>query len=142
MSAHPVVDSAMRERLLTEARATAKKAFCPYSHFHVGAAVLAGGRIYFGCNIENASYGLTICAERVAIFTAIAAGEKRIDALALTCPDAGASDPIDYRMPCGACRQVLAEFAESEAPVFVDGAGDWQLADLLPHRFLLRQPGT
>ncbi len=127
-----------RKQLLALARAAANTAYCPYSKFHVGAAVLAGGQFYTGCNIENASYGLTVCAERSAIFRAVASGEKRIAAIAVSCPDADPTAGNAYRMPCGACRQVIAEFATSDAIVLVDGAGDFSLADLLPSPFLLR----
>ena len=119
------------------ARAAAANAYCPYSHFHVGAAVLADGKIFTGCNVENASYGLTICAERNAIFAAVAAGARRIQGLALACVDATDDAPAASRMPCGACRQVIAEFAAPEMPVFVDGVGDLTVADLLPNAFRL-----
>ena len=125
-------------RLLESARAAAGQAYCPYSHFHVGAAVLAGGNVYLGCNVENASYGLTICAERNAIFAAVAAGASRIDALAVTCPDAMDDAPVSHRMPCGACRQVIAEFATAATRVLIDGVGEFSVAELLPHAFVLR----
>lgn len=112
-------------------------AHCPYSNFHVGAAVWAGGRLFTGCNVENASYGLTICAERVAIFSAVAAGQRRLEAIAVTCPDAPSDVPLEGRMPCGACRQVMAEFGNSDLLVLIDGVGEMRLADLLPHPFLL-----
>ena len=87
------------------ARAAAKKSYSPYSEFPVGAAVLAAsGKIYAGCNVENASYGLCNCAERTAIFTAAAAGERRILAVAVFTPTAQPTSP------CGACRQVINEF--------------------------------
>ena len=126
------------QALRDAARAAAARAYCPYSNFHVGAAVLADGVIYAGCNVENASYGLTICAERAAIFTAIAAGARRIEALALACVDAADDAPAALRMPCGACRQVLAEFASPATPVWVEGVGGLTLADLLPHAFRLK----
>lgn len=112
----------------TEAR---DNAHAPYSRFKVGAAVRASsGRIYSGCNVENASYGLTVCAERVAIWKAISHGETRVDALAVV-SDSGAT-------PCGACRQVMAEFA-ADIPVLVaDMAGHQHvhtLAGLFPDAF-------
>lgn len=130
-----------RIQLLELARGAATVAHCPYSKFHVGAAVLAGGQIFTGCNIENASYGLTVCAERSAIFRAIASGERNIEAIAVACPDAPADGISAYRMPCGACRQVMAEFAAPDLIVLVDGVGDFALSDLLPQSFLLTESG-
>lgn len=95
-------------RLEKSARAAAKKSYSPYSKFPVGAAVLTGsGKVYTGCNVENASYGLCNCAERTAIFSAVAAGEKEIRAVAVFTPT---PEPT---MPCGACRQVINEFGPS-----------------------------
>jgi cytidine deaminase len=125
------------DALLAAARAAAERAYAPHSHFRVGAAVRAGGRIFSGCNIENASYGLTICAERVAIFNAVCAGHRKIEALAVACIDARVDAPLEERMPCGACRQVLAEFADPETPVYVDGVATFTVTDLLPHPFKL-----
>lgn len=89
-------------KMAIEAR---QNAYAPYSHFAVGAALLAeSGRVYTGCNIENASYGLTCCAERNAIFAAVCAGERRFKMLAV------AADSHEPVAPCGACRQVIAEF--------------------------------
>jgi cytidine deaminase len=125
------------DELLAAARAAATNAYAGYSNFRVGAAVRAGGKLYSGCNIENASYGLTICAERVAIFAAIADGARAIDALAVACVDvAPGADPAGL-MPCGACRQVMAEFAGPDLPVQVDGAGTYRLEQLLPNGFRL-----
>src|SRR3954467_6849884 len=91
--------------LLDAAKAASKRSYCPYSKFRVGAAVLGGsGAIHSGCNVENASYGLTICAERAALARAIAEGETEIRAVAIYTPT---SKPTG---PCGACRQVLNEF--------------------------------
>jgi cytidine deaminase len=130
-------DPTTRDQLVAAARQAAARAHCPYSRFHVGAAVLADGRLFTGCNVENASYGLTICAERVAIFAAVAAGCRRLEAVAVTCPDAPADSPPAYRMPCGACRQVMAEFGGADLPLFIDGVGNLTLADVLPQPFLL-----
>jgi cytidine deaminase len=126
------------EVLLTRARLAACAAYAPYSKFRVGAAVSAAGGIFSACNVENASYGLTICAERSAIFSAIAAGAKRIDALALACIDAIQDTDIATRMPCGACRQVMAEFSGRHLPVYVDGAGSFTLEQLFPLPFNLK----
>jgi cytidine deaminase len=123
--------------LLARARAAAAAAHAPYSNFRVGAAVRAGGVVYTGCNVENASFGLTICAERVAVFAAIAAGARRIDALAVACIDADPTAAAGSLMPCGACRQVMAEFAGPDLPVHVDRAGRFTLAELLPQAFAL-----
>ena len=123
--------------LLEAARNAARQAYCPYSDFPVGAAVDTDLGRFIGCNIENASYGLAVCAERVALFTAVAAGATRIDHLAVSCLKAGDTDPPGSRMPCGACRQVITEFMSPDATVTVDGAGVWRVADLLPQAFQL-----
>lgn len=92
-------------RLEKAARAAARNSYSPYSKFRVGAAVLTGsGRIYAGCNVENASYGLCNCAERTAIFTAVTAGERTLRAVVIYTPTEAPT------MPCGACRQVINEF--------------------------------
>lgn len=124
-------------RLLQRAHEAAKNAYAPYSKFRVGAAVLAGDTVFTGCNVENASYGLTICAERNAIFQAVAAGYRRIDALTLVCLDVAVDAAAKLRMPCGACRQVMAEFGTDDMPVEIDGVGVFRLADLLPSAFSL-----
>ena len=123
--------------LLAAARRAAEAAYVPYSHFRVGAAVLAGGAVFSGCNVENASYGLTICAERNAIFAAVAAGHRRITAIALSCVDAAADAPPGSLMPCGACRQVMAEFGPPDLPVTIDRVGTMPLDALLPNAFRL-----
>lgn len=124
--------------LLNRARATGRRAYAPYSKFHVGAAVLtARGEVFAGCNVENASYGLTLCAERAAIISAVAAeGPKmRVAAIAITV-DAAQAFP-----PCGACRQVLAEFAAAGCPVVYAGRDGvpvrTTLGALLPQAFEL-----
>jgi cytidine deaminase len=131
------LDPDQKAELLQAAREAAGYAYCPSSHFRVGAAVLAGGRVFRGCNIENASLGLTICAERVAIFNAVSSGVTKITALAVACLDASESSPINMRTPCGACRQVMAEFAPADLPVVIDRAGDFSLSQLLPIPFKL-----
>jgi cytidine deaminase len=119
--------------LLRAALRARKNAYAPYSNFRVGSAVLAGGRIYSACNVENSSYPLSLCAERNAVGAAVAAGHKRIEAVAIV---GGADRPA---APCGGCRQVLAEFCGPETPV-VYAAADGQsvtttIEDLLPHSF-------
>lgn len=125
------------EELLEHARRAALSAYAPYSRFRVGAAVVAGGRVFVGANVENASYGLSMCAERVAVFKAASEGLREISQVALSCIDAGAELGASGRMPCGACRQVLAELAGPATPVWVDGAGEFTLAQLLPEAFRL-----
>ena len=121
--------------LLLQARAAAERAYAQYSKFRVGAAVVADGETFLGCNVENASYGLTVCAERVAMFVALAAGRRRIERLAVSCVDATPDLGDEGRMPCGACRQVMAELMAPDADVVVDGVGTFTLADVLPRPF-------
>ncbi len=111
-----VTDLRLRTRLVAAARKVRTAAHAPYSQFLVGAAVIDDrGLIHVGCNVENASFGLTICAERNAVAAAVAAGARRIRAVAVV---TAAKPPAS---PCGACRQVLAEFAPDQAPVFMAG---------------------
>jgi cytidine deaminase len=117
--------------LIALARKARDRAYAPYSRFHVGAALrTASGRLYSGCNIENASYGLSICAERVAIFKAVSEGECEFEALAVV------SETL--ASPCGACRQVMAEFGLDTKVIIADlGAGQQvsTVGDLLPAAF-------
>jgi len=127
-----------KEELLAAARKAREKAYAPYSHFHVGAAVLgAGGRIYSGCNVENASFGLTCCAERNAIFAMVAAGEREI------CEILVIGESEEFLPPCGACRQVIAEFATPPTVVHMcDREGqsrDSTVAELVPFIFHLKK---
>ncbi len=119
------------DHLLGLAAGVREAAYVPYSHFAVGAALLADdGTIYTGCNVENASYGLTICAERNAVAHAVAKGARRFVAVAVVTEN-GVT-------PCGACRQVLAEFGPEMAVVVSDVAGNrivYSIADLLPSAF-------
>ena len=128
-----------RTRLSDEAVSAADQAYAPYSKFHVGAAVLgASGAIYRGANIENASYGLGICAERVALASARMAGEQNIAAIAIACVSAANDSPLNGKMPCGACRQWIQELAP-DAEIFIVGeAQSYSIAQLLPHGFTLR----
>ena len=127
------------QRLERAARAAAANTHCPYSHFAVGAAVLtADGEIAAGCNVENASLGLTVCAERNAIFRAVADGARAIVGILIYTPTAAPA------MPCGACRQVIAEFGRDAVVRSVcDGSAHVQntLADLLPAAFALPTSG-
>lgn len=126
------------EDLLAAARRAARHARAKHSGFRVGAAVLdARGRVHPGCNIESDSFGLTICAERVAIFSALARGAVQLTALAIACPDAP-DGPAAARMPCGACRQIIAEYLAPEGVVLIDGVGELRPAELLPVPFRLR----
>lgn len=120
------------EELFTAAQKAAEAAYVPYSRFRVGAALLGeDGTVYTGCNVENRSYGLTICAERTAVVKAVSAGERRFTALAIATPDSAA--PVG---PCGACRQVLSEFMAPAAPVRFGGSSgekvDITLGELCP----------
>lgn len=124
------------EALLDLARQARRAAYAPYSRFLVGAAVLCeDGSVFTGCNVENASYGLSLCAERVAIGSAVAAGHRRFSAVAVIGTGLGAT------APCGMCRQVIAEFAP-DVPVYCAGeTGEvlyTDMAALLPHRFSLQ----
>lgn len=106
----------MKERLILEAKKASLKAYAPYSHFHVGCAVLLeDGQIIHGCNVENASYGLCICAERNALFSLIAQGyqSKNVQALAIY------ADADKLVSPCGACRQVFVELLQENVPVIM-----------------------
>ena len=126
------------QALADAARAACAQAHCPYSRFPVGAAVLtADGSIASGCNVENASFGLTSCAERNAIFRAIADGATSIVALMLYTPTAQPA------APCGACRQVIMEFGrDAQVRCICDGPGsiDCVAHELLPHAFTLTKP--
>ncbi len=111
-----MVGSVNYDELLRQAAEVRNRAYAPYSQYAVGAAVLGKtGRVYTGCNVENASYGLSICAERAAIFKAVSEGEKEFEALAVVTSNGGT--------PCGACRQVFSEFAKPSSAVVVEDAG-------------------
>ena len=130
-----VISAEQTRALLAAARAAAERAYVPYSHFPVGAAALtADGSVIVGCNVENASYPLTVCAERVAVGTAVAAGHREIMAVAVSAPKAAGTTP------CGGCRQVLNEFkpASGDLIVILDGPEEPRLvplAELLPDSF-------
>lgn len=118
--------------LLKEARKAADNAYAPYSKFRVGAALLCkDGKIITGANVENRSFGLTVCAERSAVFSAVSQGRRDFIALAISTPDS--VEPVG---PCGACRQVVSEFMPSDSPVRFAGSGethvDMTIGALLP----------
>jgi cytidine deaminase len=120
------------DELVAAAGSAREHAYAPYSRFLVGAAVLAGGRVFTGANVENASYPMTMCAERNAVAAAVAAGERTIDCCAVVTGDRRPTPP------CGGCRQVLWEFGASSLVVSetLDGArAMWALEDLLPEAF-------
>lgn len=122
-----------RNELIEAAKKVSKFAYAPYSKFKVGAALLSkSGKIFTGCNVENASYGLTVCAERVAVFKAITEGERNFEAIAIY------TNTKDFTLPCGACRQVLKEFAKDLIVIIVNRYGKsktYRLAQLLPYPF-------
>jgi len=122
----------VRQTLIERALAVRRWAYAPYSHYHVGAAMLAdSGRIYDGINVENAAYGSSICAERTALVKAVSEGERRFEAIAVVTDNGGS--------PCGACRQMLAEFGLDLKILLIDGEGkvlrETTLRKLLPDAF-------
>jgi cytidine deaminase len=135
--APPDLSSAERSKLMSVAKEAVKRAYAPYSKFRVGAAVLTKkGNIFSGCNIENSSYGLTVCAERVAIFSAIAqeSGEDmEIRGIAISC------EQNSLCSPCGACRQVIYEFGRNAIVLFQgsNGMQEARITELLPEGFRL-----
>ena len=128
------------EYLISEAKKAREHAYTPYSNFRVGAALVTKeGKIYHGCNIENASFGATICAERSAIAAAIAGGSRDFSAIAII----GGAENADTApcTPCGICRQVLSEFCDPDFPVILENGDGTEkivkLSELLPHSFHL-----
>ncbi len=124
----------MKEALIQAAKEARQNAYAPFSNFWVGAAVYTGNhKIYRGCNIENSSFGLTNCAERTAIFKAVSEGERKIAAIAVVGDTDG---PIS---PCGACRQVMAEFCDQDTKIYLanlqGNTEEWTLEQLLPGAF-------
>ena len=125
---------AMKAELVNLAVKARENAYAPYSGFHVGAVLLAdNGKVYTGCNIENASYGAAICAERTAVAKAVSDGAKKIMAIAI------ASDSLSETMPCGICRQVLSEFCTPDMPLYLSDRNgrfsDYTFDEILPHAF-------
>jgi cytidine deaminase len=117
--------------LINLARQARRKAYAPYSHYKVGAALLGkSGKVYSGCNVENASYGHTVCAERTAVLKAVSEGETEFEAIAVVTKNGGS--------PCGACRQVLSEFAPALTIYIADKGGEYRtttMKKLLPDSF-------
>ncbi|MDR0299167.1 MAG: cytidine deaminase [Streptococcaceae bacterium] len=124
----------MERKLAELAKEAAKSAYVPYSHFQVGAVLVAGsGKVYQGCNVENASYGLSNCAERTALFKAVSEGETSFSAVYIY------GETLEPISPCGACRQVLSEFCTDETPVYLLSkdleAMETTILELLPYHF-------
>lgn len=131
------MDKTTRDRLINSARKAAQRAYAPYSNFPVGAAVISNrGRVYAGANVENASYGLTVCAERIAVFKAVNAGERKIEAIAIY------TDAKNPTPPCGACLQVLSEFSTNPIIILTtrQKVKTFRLRELLPFGFRLNNP--
>jgi cytidine deaminase len=133
------IDEELRKKLLDEARTAKQGAYAIYSGVSVGAAVLTeDGAIVRGANIENASQTLNCCAERTAIYTAIAGrGRLRFRAIAISVSSEDGARRT--HSPCGACRQVMAEFMDDDAPVIVDGGRDYTVGELLPDAFRIQR---
>ncbi|MGK7876849.1 MAG: cytidine deaminase [Xenococcaceae cyanobacterium] len=129
-----------KQNLCHAARQAAKSAYAPYSRFRVGSAILGKKGVYIGTNVENASYGLSLCAERSALATAISQGEREFRAIAVACIDAEKEQEIQSRVPCGACRQWIAELAET-AEIIICGANNQSfcLEELMPMSFQLKK---
>ena len=130
------MEKAEIQALIREAFAAQKFAYVPYSHFHVGAALRGkNGQVFRGCNIENASYTPTNCAERTAFFKAVSNGERDFCAIAV----AGGKDGVEFCTPCGVCRQVMAEFCNTETFEIIcnteNGLRSFKLKELLPGSF-------
>lgn len=120
------------DELILKAYEAMKNSYAPYSKFNVGAVALCGEKIYTGCNIENASFGATICAERCAIFKAVSDGYTKIDKIVIVC------STHDFAYPCGMCRQVMTEFMDEDGIIVVTNdkeIREYKLSDLMPESF-------
>ena len=131
------------KRLYELALEARKRAYCPYSHFAVGAALLTkNGKVYLGCNIENQSFGATNCAERTAIFKAVSAGDRDFEAIAV-CGAMEGEEPTKPAPPCGICRQVMTEFCGPDFRILLHGEDgepkEYTLAQILPLQFDLKE---
>lgn len=134
------MDKEIQNKLITAATKMLDFSYAPYSHFHVGAALLTNdGKIYTGCNIENAAYGPSNCAERTAVFKAVSEGERNFSAIAIVGGPAGKIK--DFCPPCGVCRQVLSEFCKKDFKIILANdkseVKEFTLAELLPESFSL-----
>lgn len=133
------ISQEQKKKLIQSALQARKNAYTPYSHYAVGAALLTkDGEMYQGCNVENASYGATNCAERTAFFKAVSEGCREFAAIAIAGGMEGC-EPKDYAYPCGVCRQVMMEFGKEDFLVLVvkseDDYREYSLAELLPYGF-------
>jgi cytidine deaminase len=134
-----------KKSLIEQAVAMTERSYAPYSHFHVGAALLGkDGKVYTGCNVENAAYGPSNCAERTAVFKAVSEGCREFEAIAIAggLEDSSGKPVIkDFCPPCGVCRQVLAEFCEKDFKILLtdgsDAIKEFTLGELLPESFSL-----
>ncbi len=129
------------EELIEKAKIAQRNAYAPYSNFHVGSALLCkGGEIFTGCNVENRSFTPTVCAERSAIFSAIASGTRNFEKIAVV------GEAIDFTYPCGVCLQVISEFVEDDFPVILQNNNgeirEFALKELLPLTFRLEERTT
>lgn len=129
------------KELCMAAIAACDKAYAPYSNFCVGAAIICkNGKVYTGSNIENSSFGATVCAERVALFSAVHAGEREFSKIAIACKKGGVLQPVS---PCGICRQVLMEFCEASMPVLCveseEKFSEYSIGELLKSAFRLEK---
>jgi cytidine deaminase len=129
---------AERSRLIRMAREAAKHAYAPYSHFRVGAAILGKHSTYVGANVENSSYGLSLCAERAALASAVVQGDHKIRGVAIACIDSNKRG-VQSRLPCGACRQWMVELAPDAEILICDNNEEriFNLNELLPLPFSL-----
>jgi len=132
------LDRRERETLIGDARTAAANAYAPYSNFRVGAAVLGRRARYVGTNVENTSYGLTLCAERSALAAAVAAGDRDIRGIAVACIDALPKNGLWERVPCGACRQWILELAPRAEILIAGERQSFRITDLLPKPFRLK----
>lgn len=133
------INTNIKEKLITMAMEARNNSYCPYSGFAVGAALYSSNnKIYTGCNVENASYGATNCAERTAVFKAVSEGEKSIDMIAIV--GGPVKGEMVYAFPCGVCRQVLREFSDPDKLIIIVAKSlndykEYSLSQLLPESF-------